>query len=126
MAFAMPITVQGLVAKSVGGFGVMQVLRTPDERFHGLADWPFEPRYLEVNDANGTPLRIHYVDEGPRDGAPILLMHGEPSWAYLYRKIIPILAALGHRVIAPDLIGFGRSDKLAARADYTHERHVAW
>jgi haloalkane dehalogenase len=104
----------------------MQVLRTPDERFSGLADWPFEPRYLEVNDADGTPLRIHYVDEGPRDGAPILLMHGEPSWAYLYRKIIPVLAALGHRVIAPDLIGFGRSDKPAARADYTYERHVAW
>jgi haloalkane dehalogenase len=67
-----------------------------------------------------------YVDEGPRDGAPVLLMHGEPSWSYLYRHIIPRLVAQGHRVLAPDLIGFGRSDKPAARADYTYERHVNW
>jgi haloalkane dehalogenase len=104
----------------------MEVLRTPDARFDGLADWPFAPRYLEVRDADGTPLRIHYVDEGPRDGAPVLLMHGEPSWAYLYRHIIAGLVAKGRRVIAPDLIGFGRSDKPAKRADYTYERHVAW
>jgi haloalkane dehalogenase len=104
----------------------MQVLRTPDERFAGLADWPFAPHYAQVVDADGTPLRIAYVDEGPRDGAVVLLMHGEPSWSYLYRKIIPILAAKGHRVIAPDLIGFGRSDKPADRADYTYGRHVAW
>ncbi|MFN3520738.1 MAG: haloalkane dehalogenase [Phenylobacterium sp.] len=104
----------------------MNVLRTPDERFEGLADWPFEPHYREVRDADGTSLRIHYVDEGPGAADPILLMHGEPSWSYLYRKIIPPLAAGGHRVVAPDLIGFGRSDKPAARADYTYERHVAW
>lgn len=104
----------------------MKVLRTPDERFEGLADWPFAPRYLEITDADGTALRIHYVDEGPRDAPPVLLMHGEPSWAYLYRKIIADLVALGHRVIAPDLIGFGRSDKPADRLDYTYERHVAW
>lgn len=104
----------------------MQVLRTPDDRFAGLADWPFAPHYAEVVDADGTVLRIAYVDEGPRDGAPVLLMHGEPSWSYLYRKIIPLLAAKGHRAIAPDLIGFGRSDKPAARADYTYARHVAW
>ena len=104
----------------------MQVLRTPDDRFQGLADWPFAPRYLEIKDADGTTLRLHYVDEGPRDGAVVLLLHGEPSWAYLYRKIIPALVAKGHRVIAPDLIGFGRSDKPAKRADYTYERHVAW
>jgi haloalkane dehalogenase len=104
----------------------MQVLRTPDERFAGLADWPFAPHYRDVTDADGTVLRLHYVDEGPRDGAPVLLMHGEPSWAYLYRKIIPALAAKGHRVLAPDLIGFGRSDKPAARADYTYARHLAW
>jgi haloalkane dehalogenase len=104
----------------------MQVLRTPDERFQGLDGWPFEPRYLEIRDADGTALRIHYVDEGPRDGPVVLLMHGEPSWAYLYRKIIPILAAKGRRVLAPDLVGFGRSDKPASRADYTYERHVAW
>jgi haloalkane dehalogenase len=104
----------------------MEVLRTPDDRFAGLADYPFAPHYLTVTDADGTDLRIHYVDEGPRDAAPILLMHGEPSWSYLYRKFVPDLVARGHRVIAPDLIGFGKSDKPAARSDYTYERHVAW
>jgi haloalkane dehalogenase len=104
----------------------MKVLRTPDERFADLADYPFAPHYLTVTDADGTDLRIHYVDEGPRDAAPILLMHGEPSWSYLYRKFVPDLVARGHRVIAPDLIGFGKSDKPAARTDYTYERHVAW
>ena len=104
----------------------MEVLRTPDERFADLADYPFAPHYLSVADADGTDLRIHYVDEGPRDAAPILLMHGEPSWSYLYRKFVPDLVARGHRVIAPDLIGFGKSDKPAARSDYTYERHVAW
>lgn len=104
----------------------MDVLRTPDERFEGLADWSFAPRYLTVKDADGTDLRLHYVDEGPRDGAVALLMHGEPSWAYLYRRIIPALVAKGHRAIAPDLIGFGRSDKPARRTDYTYERHVDW
>jgi haloalkane dehalogenase len=104
----------------------MDILRTPDERFAGLTDWPFEPRYATVVDDDGTAMRLHYVDEGPVDGAPVLLMHGEPSWAYLYRHIIAGLVAKGHRVIAPDLIGFGRSDKPAARADYTYERHVAW
>ena len=104
----------------------MHVLRTPDERFACLPDWPFAPRYATVVDADGTDLRVHYVDEGPRDGAPVLLMHGEPSWSYLYRRIIPALAANGHRVIAPDLIGFGRSDKPAERHDHTYERHVDW
>jgi haloalkane dehalogenase len=104
----------------------VEILRTPDARFAGLADYPFEPHYLEIADADGTPLRLHYVDEGPRDAAPILLMHGEPSWSYLYRKFVPPLAAHGHRVLAPDLIGFGKSDKPAARTDYTFERHVAW
>lgn len=104
----------------------MDVLRTPDARFEGLPDWPYAPRYAEVVDADGTRLRMHYVDEGPRDGAVVLLMHGEPSWAYLYRHIIAGLAARGRRVIAPDLIGFGRSDKPTKRTDYTYERHVAW
>lgn len=104
----------------------MNVLRTPDERFAGLADWPFAPHYATVVDADGTALRLHYVDEGPPNGAPVLLLHGEPSWSYLYRKIIPALVAKGHRVLAPDLIGFGRSDKPASRGDYTYERHVAW
>ncbi len=104
----------------------MQVLRTPDERFTGLADYPFAPHYLTVTDADGTPMRIHAIDEGPRDAAPVLLMHGEPSWSYLYRKFVRPLVAAGHRVVAPDLIGFGKSDKPAARADYTYERHVQW
>jgi haloalkane dehalogenase len=104
----------------------MQVLRTPDARFAGLEDWPFAPQYQVLAMESGDPLRMHYVDEGPLDGAVVLLMHGEPSWAYLYRKTIPALVAQGHRVIAPDLIGFGRSDKPALRTDYTYERHVAW
>jgi haloalkane dehalogenase len=104
----------------------MRVLRTPDDRFADLSDYPFEPHYLTVTDADGTELRIHYLDEGPRDAAPVLLMHGEPSWSYLYRKFVGNLVARGHRVVAPDLIGFGKSDKPAAREDYTYERHVAW
>ncbi|PTS75073.1 haloalkane dehalogenase [Sphingomonas sp. HMWF008] len=104
----------------------MEVLRTPEDRFDTLLDYPFAPHYLTVTDADGTKLRIHYVDEGPRDAPPILLLHGEPSWSYLYRKFVPDLVARGHRVIAPDLIGFGKSDKPAARSDYTYERHVAW
>ena len=105
----------------------MQVLRTPDEAFDGLADYGFAPHYQDLVDrASGVPLRLHYVDEGPRDAAPILLMHGEPSWSYLYRNFVPPLVAAGHRVVAPDLIGFGKSDKPADRNDYTFERHVEW
>ncbi len=104
----------------------MQVLRTPDERFAGLADFPFQPHYAEIDDACGVQLRLAYIDEGPADAPPVLLMHGEPSWSYLYRKVIPPLAAAGYRVLAPDLIGFGRSDKPSRRDDYTYERHVAW
>lgn len=96
------------------------VLRTPEERFRDLPDYPFEPHYAEVDG-----LRIHYVDEGPRDAAPILMLHGEPSWSYLYRFMIPICAE-HHRVIAPDLVGFGKSDKPAAVGDYTYEKHVGW
>jgi haloalkane dehalogenase len=101
----------------------MQVLRTPDERFEGLKDFAFDPHYVTLEDA--TPLRLAYVDEGPRDAAPVLLMHGEPSWSYLYRHIIPRLSDK-HRVLAPDLIGFGRSDKPADKTDYSYEKHVAW
>lgn len=104
----------------------MDVLRTPDERFAGLADWPYAPRYTEVRDAEGATLRVHHVDEGSADQRPILLMHGEPSWGYLYRKVIAALVARGRRAVAPDLVGFGRSDKPAQRGDYTYERHVAW
>lgn len=99
----------------------MEVLRTPDARFQNLPGYPFEPHYQEVDG-----LRIHYLDEGPREAPPILLMHGEPSWSYLYRKMIPPLVAAGHRVLAPDLVGFGRSDKPSRRKDYSYARHVAW
>ena len=101
------------------------VLRTPDEQFENLHDYPFTPHYQEVDSEIGK-LRVHYVDEGPRDADPILLMHGEPSWSYLYRKMIPPLVAAGHRVIAPDLIGFGRSDKPAERSDHSYPNHVDW
>jgi haloalkane dehalogenase len=105
----------------------MQVLRTPDSRFENLSGWPFAPHYVDITDvATGQALRMAYVDEGPRDGATVLLLHGEPSWSYLYRHMIPALVDSGHRVLAPDLIGFGRSDKPADRNDYTYERHVAW
>ena len=104
----------------------MEVLRTPDSQFGNLPDFPFAPRYCDVRDADGTTLRIGVIDEGPRTAAPVLLMHGEPSWSFLYRRIIDRLAAAGHRVVAPDLVGFGRSDKPSQPADYTYERHVRW
>jgi haloalkane dehalogenase len=104
----------------------MKILRTPDDRFSNLPDFPFQPRYREVRDPGGDTLRIHYLDEGAPGAAPVLLMHGEPSWCFLYRKVIPALAAKGYRAIAPDLVGFGRSDKPAARTDYTYERQVRW
>ena len=99
----------------------MELLRTPDERFANLPGYPFAPHYLIVEG-----VRVHYLDEGPADGEPVLLMHGEPSWSYLYRTMTPLIAAAGYRVIAPDLVGFGRSDKPAAREDYTYQRHVDW
>jgi haloalkane dehalogenase len=100
----------------------MQLLRTPDDRFASLPDFPYEPHYAEVGDA----IRVAYIDEGPRDAAPVLLLHGEPSWSFLYRKMIPGLLAAGHRCVAPDLVGFGRSDKPSEQADYTYQRHVDW
>jgi haloalkane dehalogenase len=104
----------------------MEFLRTPDEQFYGLPDFDFAPRYLTVGGASGGGLRMHYLDEGPPDATPVLLMHGEPTWCYLYRHMIPIFAGAGHRVVAPDLIGFGRSDKPVARDDYSYQRHVDW
>ena len=104
----------------------MQALRTPDECFNNLPDFTFAPNYVHVDDGEGGQLRVHYLDEGPRSAAPVLLMHGEPSWCFLYRKMIPGLVAAGHRVIAPDLVGFGRSDKPADRNDYSYQRHVDW
>jgi haloalkane dehalogenase len=104
----------------------MQALRTPDDRFADLPDFPFEPHYVTVPDGDGGELRVHYLDEGPADAAPVLLMHGEPTWSYLYRKMIPVLVAAGHRCIVPDLVGFGRSDKPSETSDHTYARHVAW
>ena len=104
----------------------METLRTPDERFSGLPGFPFAPHYVTVSNGEGGELRVHYLDEGPADGDVVLLMHGEPSWSYLYRKMIPVLTGAGYRCIAPDLPGFGRSDKPAKRADYTYARHVEW
>jgi haloalkane dehalogenase len=104
----------------------MEFLRTPDSRFADLPGYAFSPHYLLVDDGEGGQLRVHYLDEGPATADPVLLMHGEPSWSYLYRKMIPILVAAGHRVIAPDLVGFGRSDKPTRREDYSYQRHVDW
>jgi haloalkane dehalogenase len=104
----------------------MKILRTPDDRFRNLPDYPFYPNYVEVSDGDGSSLRIHYVDEGPKEGEPVLLMHGEPSWSYLYRKMIPIIVDAGHRAVAPDLVGFGRSDKPTERSHYTYQSHVDW
>ncbi|MEE2729326.1 MAG: haloalkane dehalogenase [Pseudomonadota bacterium] len=101
----------------------MEYLRTPETRFERLADYPFEPHYLEVA---GNGMRMHYLDEGPAAADPVLMLHGEPSWSYLYRHMIPIVAAAGHRVIAPDLVGFGKSDKPTALEDYSYQAHMAW
>lgn len=99
----------------------MEILRTPDARFRDIPDYPFAPKYQMLG-----PLRMHYVDEGPSHAPPVLMLHGEPSWSFLYRHMIPIVAAAGHRVIAPDLIGFGKSDKPVAVADYSYAAHMGW
>ncbi|HKH88559.1 MAG TPA: haloalkane dehalogenase [Acidimicrobiales bacterium] len=99
----------------------MDYVRTPDERFDNLPDYPFEPHYVVVEG-----LRVHYLDEGPPAGPVVLMLHDEPSWSYLYRKMIPPLAAAGLRCVVPDLVGFGRSDKPAKRADYSYAGHVEW
>jgi haloalkane dehalogenase len=103
--------------------GAVKILRTPEERFRDLPGYPFAPRYVEVGPER---LRMHYLDEGERQAPVVLLLHGEPTWSFLYRKMIPPLVAAGRRVVAPDLVGFGRSDKPAERSDYSYQRHVAW
>jgi len=104
----------------------MDVLRTPDSRFENLEDYPFVANYLDVAASDTRPLRMHFLDEGPADGPPIVLLHGEPTWSYLYRSMISPLSDAGNRVLAPDLIGFGRSDKPNRVEDYTYLRHVEW
>ncbi len=99
----------------------MKVLRTPDERFENLPGFPYKPNYLEVDN-----IRIHYVDEGPKDAEVILLMHGESVWSFLYRNMIPIFVKAGYRTLAPDLVGFGRSDKPTEQDDHTYRKHVEW
>jgi haloalkane dehalogenase len=102
------------------------VARTPDERFAELPGYPWPPRYVEIADDEVGPMRMHYVDAGPPDADPVLLLHGQPTWSYLYRKVIAELARQGHRVVAPDNIGFGRSDKPTDRLAYSLEGHIGW
>jgi haloalkane dehalogenase len=103
------------------GTRLMHSLRTPDARFDDLPGYDFSPNYVDI-----AGLRMHYVDEGPKDGAIVLLLHGEPSWSYLYRHMIPPLRDAGFRTLAPDLIGFGKSDKPVRKSDYSYAGHVAW
>ncbi len=106
----------------------MKTLRTPDDRFAHLPGFDFTPHYADIatGEGDGSTLRVHYLHEGPADGPVVLLLHGEPSWSYLYRKMIPVLVDAGLQVVVPDLVGFGRSDKPAERSDYTYARHVEW
>lgn len=112
----------------------VRAVRTPDERFQGFKQYPFEPKYTDIQYSSGSDsdsgndpnLRMHYIDEGPRDGEVVLCLHGQPTWSYLYRHMIPPLTQAGYRVIAPDLIGFGKSDKLTERSAYTYANHVFW
>lgn len=104
----------------------MHILRTPDHRFENLNDYPFKPNYTVVKTHDGNDLRIHHLDEGPNDGMPVLCMHGQPAWSYLYRHMIPLLVKQGIRVIAPDLPGYGKSDKPGAMSDYTYQQQVDW
>ena len=104
----------------------MQTLRTPDDRFVNLPEFPYAPGYSDIADGDGGTLRVAWVADGPESADPVLMLHGEPSWSFLYRKMIPVLVAAGHRVICPDLVGFGRSDKPTLREDHTYARHVEW
>ena len=104
----------------------MEILRTPDNCFSNLRDYPFKPHYTFVNTHDGSELRIHHIDEGPKNGPILLAMHGQPVWSYLYIKMIPYLTDAGIRVIAPDLPGYGKSDKPASREDYSYQRQVDW
>ncbi len=104
----------------------MKYVRSPDERFLDLPDFDFDPHYVEIDSTSGSTLRVCHLEEGRVDGPVVLLLHGEPSWSYLYRHMIPILVDAGCRVVAPDLVGFGRSDKPTDPSVFTYERHVSW
>jgi haloalkane dehalogenase len=104
----------------------VKTLRTPEERFADIPDFPYQPHYCELDDDEGGQLRIAWIEAGPAHADPVLMLHGEPTWSFLYRTMIPILVAAGHRVICPDLVGFGRSDKPTRREDHTYARHVGW
>lgn len=107
----------------------MELLRTPDERFANLPEYPFVPNWVEVttpDEPDAPAIRVHHLDEGPADGTPLLLLHGEPSWSYLYRTMVPPLVEAGYRCIVPDQVGFGKSDKPTSTDDYTYARHVEW
>ncbi len=104
----------------------MQTLRTPDDRFADLPEFPYPPQYALVPDPDGGTLRMSWVAAGSPDGPPIVLLHGEPTWSFLYRRVVPPLADAGMRVVVPDLVGFGRSDKPADVADHSYARHVEW
>jgi len=104
----------------------MHILRTPDSQFSGIPDYPFTPNYTTVKTHDGSDLRIHHIDEGPKDGPVILCMHGQPVWSYLYARMVPHLVKAGVRIIAPDLPGYGKSDKPATREDYSYQRQVDW
>ncbi|HKI38964.1 MAG: haloalkane dehalogenase [Mycobacterium sp.] len=104
----------------------MQTLRTPDDPFDDVPDFDYAPIYSEIPDGEGGTLRVAWISDGPQDADPVLMLHGEPSWSYLYRKMIPILVDAGHRAICPDLVGFGRSDKPTRIEDHTYARHVEW
>ena len=104
----------------------MKVLRTPDKYFEKIKDYPFSPVYTNISAKDGTEIRIHHIDEGPKEGPILLAMHGQPVWSYLYSKMIPILNDAGIRVIAPDLVGYGKSDKPSSRDDYSYQNQVDW
>jgi haloalkane dehalogenase len=119
-AFGKALAVASLLSLAACGSGRPgEIIRTPDERFENLPEFDFDPHYIEIK-----RLRIHYVDEGPGDAMPVLLLHGEPSWSFLYRKMIPVITAAGYRAIAPDLVGFGRSDKFVRMEDYSYQMQV--
>ena len=104
----------------------MKILRTPDDRFEGITDFPYQPNYTNIKTKDGSDLRIHHIDEGPKDGPILLAMHGQPVWCYLYTKMIPFLTEAGIRIIVPDLPGYGKSDKPASREDYSYQNQVDW